>query len=135
MAQEATTTGTGGYGAAARDGETTRSGPVFRPVTDIYETDKGVVVLAEMPGVGPDDLEIMLDRRVLTIRGRAAVAAPEGYRQVYREYATGDFERVFTVSEDIDGDGIRATQKNGVLILELPKAAPAQARRIDVTAT
>lgn len=131
MAQAAST----GGDPAGQGGEATRTGPVYRPLTDIYETDTSVMVLAEMPGVGPDDIEVTLDRRVLTIRGRATSGAPEGYRQVYRDYAEGDYERVFTVSENIDGDGIRATQKNGVLILELPKAAPAQARRIDVTAT
>lgn len=107
---------------------------VHRPATDIFETDDQVVLVADMPGVGPGDVEVTLERRVLTIRGYANPAAPEGYRQVYGEYGTGDYERVFTLTEDIDQDDIRATTGNGVLRLELPKAASAKPRRIEVKA-
>lgn len=116
-------------------GEATRARPLFRPRADIYETEDNVILLAEMPGVGPDDIEVTLERGVLTIRGRTPEAAHEGYRQIYAEYGEGDYERVFTLSEDIDRDRIKAKQKDGVLVLELPKAPAARARKIKVKAS
>lgn len=109
-----------------------RARPVLQPRTDILETDESVFVLAEMPGVPPEGVEVTLDRGVLTIRGQAPEERHDDYRQVHAEWAAGDFERVFTLSEAIDHDRIRAVQKDGLLTLELPKAAPAKARRIPV---
>jgi HSP20 family protein len=106
--------------------------PVFVPPADIYETGDNIVVLAEMPGVAPDGVDITLERRVLTIRGRSAVNDYAGYQRVYNEYADGDYERVFTLSENIDRDRIEATLKDGVLNLVLPKADTAKARKIEL---
>jgi HSP20 family protein len=106
--------------------------PVFLPPADIYETDDAIVVMAEVPGVGPDGVDITLERRVLTIRGRSGANEHTGYQRVYNEYADGDYERVFTLSEAIDRDKIEATLRDGVLHLVLPKAEPARARRIEL---
>ena len=106
--------------------------PVFLPPADIYETNDAIVVMAEMPGVGPDGVDITLERRVLTIRGRSSANERTGYQRVYNEYADGDYERVFTLSEAIDRDKIEATLRDGVLHLVLPKAEPARARRIEL---
>ena len=116
-------------------GEATREGPVFRPETDIYETEEQVVIVADMPGVAPDSVDITLERRVLTIRGHVDAKPPEGYRQIYTEYGVGDFERVFTLSETIDQEKIQASQKDGVLTLVLPKAEALKPKRIDVRAS
>jgi HSP20 family protein len=109
-----------------------RSRPVFLPPADIYETRDNIVVLAEMPGVAPDGVDITLERRVLTIRGRSAANEHAGYQRVYNEYADGDYERACTLSENIDRDRIEATLKNGVLRLVLPKAETAKARKIEL---
>jgi HSP20 family protein len=109
--------------------------PVFVPASDIYETKDSIVVLAEMPGVAPDAIDITLERRVLTIRGRSAGSEHAGYQRVYNEYADGDYERVFTLSENIDRDRIEATLKDGVLHLTLPKAETAKPRRIELKAS
>jgi HSP20 family protein len=90
------------------------------------------VVLAEMPGVAPDGVDIILERRVLTIRGRSAGSDHAGYQRVYSEYTDGDYERVFTLSENIDRDRIEAKLNDGVLHLVLPKAETAKARRIEL---
>jgi len=82
--------------------------------------------------VAPNGVDITLERRVLTIRGRNAAGDPAGYRRVYDEYADGDYERVFTLSENIDRDRIEATLKDGVLHLVLPKAETAKARKIEL---
>jgi HSP20 family molecular chaperone IbpA len=67
-------------GQAGEPQESTRGVPVYRPLADIRDTGKGVVLTLEMPGVGREDVEIGLERRVLTIRGRGRVTSPEGYR-------------------------------------------------------
>src|SRR5262249_5654420 len=69
---------------------------------------------------------------VLTIRGRSASHGHSGYQRVYNEYSDGDYERVFTLSENIDRDRIEATLKDGVLQLVLPKAEAAKARKIEL---
>ncbi|HUF55284.1 MAG TPA: Hsp20/alpha crystallin family protein [Thermohalobaculum sp.] len=120
--------------SAAEQGETARGAAVFRPLADIREHKDGVTVTVEMPGVGPDDVEIELERRVLTIRGRGRRTAPEGYRRVYAEYEEGDYERTFTVSEDLDAAKVKASMKSGVLTLELPRAKEAKPRQIKVSA-
>ncbi|MCO5091750.1 Hsp20/alpha crystallin family protein [Bosea sp. (in: a-proteobacteria)] len=112
--------------------ERTRSRQVFVPRADIYETPDQVVLLVDMPGVASDGVDITLEKRTLAIRGYAADQQRENYRQIYAEYGAGDYERVFTLSEDIDRDAIEASQKDGVLRLVLPKAAPAKARKIEL---
>ncbi|WP_119458708.1 Hsp20/alpha crystallin family protein [Rhodospirillaceae bacterium SYSU D60014] len=115
-------------------GERTHARAVFVPRTDIYETEESIILLAEMPGVAPDAVDITLEKRLLTIHGHAGDQEHEGYRQIYAEYAEGDYERVFTLSEDIDQDRIEASQSDGILRLVLPKAEPAKARKIQVKA-
>ena len=68
----------------------------------------------------------------MTIRGRSAANEHAGYQRVYNEYADGDYERSFTLSDNIDRDRIEATLKNGVLHLVLPKAETARARKIEL---
>ena len=109
--------------------------PVFVPPSDIYETKDSIVVLAEMPGVAPDGVDLTLERRVLTIRGRSGATEHAGYQLVYNEFANGDYERVFTLSENIDRDRIEATLKDGVLHLALPKAETAKAKKIELKAS
>src|SRR6516162_2605747 len=120
---------------ATENRERTPNRPVFAPPADIYETKDSIVVLAEMAGVAPDGVDITLERRVLTIRGRSAASEHAGYQRVYNEFANGDYERVFTLSENIDRDRIEATLKDGVLHLVLSKAETAKARRIELKAS
>jgi len=134
MAQEVRTTN---QQTPATTGSTQRmpSRPVFLPPADIFETKDSIIVLAEMPGVPPNGVDLTLERRVLTIRGRSAAGDHAGYQRVYNEYADGDYERVFTLSENIDRDRIEARLKDGVLHLVLPKAETARARRIELKAS
>lgn len=119
-------------GGQRESAQRTAPRPVFLPPADIYETKDTIVVMAEMPGVPPDGVDITLERRVLTIRGRSASNEHGGYQRVYNEYADGDYERVFTLSENIDREKIEATLRDGVLHLTLPKAEAARARRIEL---
>jgi HSP20 family protein len=134
MAQEVRTTSQ--HSPAATEGaQRMPPRPVFLPPADIYETKDSIVVLTEMPGVPPDGVDLTLERRVLTVRGRSADGGRTGYQRVYNEYADGDYERVFTLSENIDRDRIEATLKDGVLHLVLPKAETARARKIELKAS
>ena len=101
---------------------------------DIYETEQGLMLLADMPGAKPDGLDITLERRVLSIRADVEDHAPEGYSPVYQEYEVGDFECQFTLSGDFDAEHIEAKLVDGVLRLTIPRAPQAQARKIDVKA-
>lgn len=119
-------------GAGAGRGEATRNRPVYTPAADIYETEDALVLLVEMPGVRPDQVEVGLDKRVLTIAGHAAPRRHEGYSLAVGEFRAGDFERVFTLSDMIDEGGIEAAMKDGVLRLTLPKAKAEPAKTIKV---
>jgi len=112
--------------------EQTRSGPVFTPAVDIFEDEKGITVLADMPGVKTDSLKIDLRESVLTLSG--SVTPPEGQNEtdVLREYHSGIFFRQFTLAESIDQGKIDAQLKDGVLRLVLPKVERAKPRQITV---
>lgn len=118
----------------AEEAETTRNVPVFRPPTDIYETDGELVLLLEMPGVDPNAIQVTLDKRVLTIVGHSETNAPQGATLAHAEYRDGDYERSFTLSTAIDASAIEASAKDGVLRVRLPKAGPTPAKTITVKA-
>lgn len=117
---------------AAPAPETTRGARVYRPLADIVERDGAVSLMLEMPGVAPADVEITLEKRVLTIRGRATQGTPEKLQLAHAEYGEGDYERAFTLADDFDPDRIEAEMKNGLLTVTLPKAVAAQPKKISV---
>lgn len=110
--------------------ERTRDREIFIPRVDIYETAETVVLIADMPGVSDEGVDITLEKNLLTIRGKVEFTEPEGYEATYTEYRVGDFERTFKLSDEVDRENIEATLKNGVLRLEMTKAAAAQSRKI-----
>lgn len=112
--------------------EQTRSGPVYSPAVDIFENDAAITVLADLPGVRPDNLEIDLRENVLTLMGRVSGPNNAGETPVVREYQPGLFFRQFTLGETIEQSKIDAKLKDGVLRLELPKAEKARPRQITV---
>jgi len=100
------------------------------PPVDIYETRDGLVVLADLPGVSKDALDVRVDNNVLTIRGRADHAVRQD--RTYREYELVNFFRQFELSDNVDKQRISADLKQGVLTLTLPKAEEAKPRQIEV---
>jgi len=114
--------------------ERTKPRRVFKPDVDIIERKDDTMLTADLPGVDEHTLDITLEKNVITIRGMVEQKIPAGYRLVYGEYEVGDYERVFTLSDEVDKDRIQATINNGVLRLVLPKAAAAKTRKIAVTA-
>ncbi|MCE9555804.1 MAG: Hsp20/alpha crystallin family protein [Planctomycetes bacterium] len=114
--------------------EYTRGGRYYRPRVDIVEREGDLTVLADMPGVGPDDVDVQFNDGVLTILGRVADRLPADTPYLSREYGVGDYYRSFQVSDQIDAQQISAEMANGVLTLHLPKAAAARPRKIAVAA-
>ena len=113
--------------------EQTRPGLVFTPDVDIFETEKELVLLADMPGVETKDLTIDLRENVLTLTGDIAPFEGAEEEDILIEYETGKFYRQFTLSEVIDQERIEAALSDGVLRLTLPKVEKATPRKITVT--
>jgi len=116
-----------------QEGETTKPDKYFIPAVDIFEDDEKVTVVAEMPGVKNTGVDVALEDDVLTIRGERMPEKIDG-RVLLQEYESGSYLRRFTVAETIDQDKIHAVMRDGLLRVELPKAAPAKPRKIKVEA-
>ena len=114
------------------DEEPTHGGTSYIPHTDIHEAEDRIVVSMDMPGVGKGDVDVELEKDVLTVIGRVDHSKYEGMTPAHIEYNVGNFMRRFTVSNAIDREGISASVENGVLSVVLPKAKEAAARRIEV---
>jgi HSP20 family molecular chaperone IbpA len=118
--------------AVSNPAEQTRPGPVFTPVVDICETDNEIRLLADMPGVKPDDLNIDLRDNVLTIVGDVQPWEKAAETDLLIEFEIGRFYRQFTLAETIDQERIEARLADGVLNLTLPKHAKVTPRKITV---
>lgn len=114
--------------------EQTRPGKMFTPAVDIFETEREITVLADMPGVKSDDLNIDLRENILTLTGDVLPFEGKDEQVVLMEYDVGKFFRQFTLSEVIDQSKIEAILTDGVLRLKLPKVEKAKPRRITVKA-
>jgi HSP20 family protein len=114
--------------------EDTRSGQFYRPNVDILETADALLVLADMPGVQGNDIDINFEDGSLVIHGKVRDRQAEDQTYLLQEYGLGDFYRTFRVSEQIDASRITAELRDGVLTLQLPKAEAAKPRKISVRA-
>ncbi|MBU2538434.1 MAG: Hsp20/alpha crystallin family protein [Proteobacteria bacterium] len=115
-----------------QSGEPTKPEKQYVPAVDIFETAEAVNVLAEMPGVAKEGVEIELENETLTIRGTMVSPVCQGETLLLQEFEQGHYLRKFTVAETIDQEKIQATMADGVLTLVLPKVAPVKPRRIEV---
>jgi HSP20 family molecular chaperone IbpA len=104
------------------------------PAVDVYEDDAGITLLADMPGVPRDQLELKVEGDALSIEGGVRTLTPEGLEAVYAELRVPRYRRTFTLSRELDASRIDASLKDGVLTLRIPKQAYAQPRRIEVQA-
>ena len=111
--------------------ERTHARATYAPRADIYETKDAVHLVADMPGVDENAVDITLEKNVLTITGRVTAPEIKGWRRIYSEIRDGDYSRSFQLSNEFDASNIKATVKNGVLRLSLPRHKPAQ-RKIPV---
>lgn len=91
---------------------------------DIFENNEEYLLFAEIPGASENDVDVTIEKNVLTITAKVNVDVPEGYRLFYSEYGIGDYKRSFELGNEVDHDKIEATVKNGILKLRLPKIQP-----------
>lgn len=113
------------------EGDRTRTR--LAPTTDLYETAEAYVVESELPGFDRDDIEVTLDQGTLTIRGARETESERDTEEFHlRERAAGQFERSFGLPRSIDVEGVEARFDQGVLRVEIPKAAEAKSREIDI---
>lgn len=114
--------------------EKIRNVKTFIPRVDIYETKEALFMVADMPGVDESTVDVELEKNILTISGRVENGKVKDYNLVFSEYEVGDYERTFTLSDEIDRDKIKATVKQGVLRLELPKSEKVKPKKIAINA-
>jgi len=112
-------------------GESTRSGFYFTPRVDIFETDSELTLLADVPGVAPEDVDLRFERGELILQARVKSRQRPG-QALMSEYQEGDFYRVFQIHESIDSTRIAAECKNGELTVHLPKVEAAKPRQVQV---
>lgn len=110
-------------------------GSAWLPSVNVEEKDEEIVLTAELPGLGEDDIDLELENNVLTISGEKRSRREEGeagsrYHLVERSF--GSFRRSFTLPRTVDSEGITADFDAGVLEVRMPKAAEAKSRRITV---
>ncbi len=102
------------------------------PAVDITESDSGISLVADMPGVSKDRLTIKVEADSLLIEGRAQIDVPENIELLHSEVRSPYFRRAFTLSRDLDPGRIEATLRNGVLQMHIPKSEEARPKRIEV---
>lgn len=106
---------------------------LFNPPIDIYETEDGLVLYADLPGVTSDGLDLQVQNNRLTLFGRIQQRKMPDAVMLHQEYQEGDFLRSFILSDEVDHDRIQAKLTNGVLRVDLPRAPQAKPRRIEVS--
>lgn len=104
----------------------------LRPAVDIFEDAEGITVLADMPGVTRDRLNVQVDKNNLLIEGDAQIDVPEGMEALYADVHATHYRRAFSLSSELEAEKVDASLKDGVLTLRIPKRAELQPRKIEV---
>ena len=131
--KQVTRTGTGSGTGTGLGNEQEQQRAVL-PAVDVFEDASGITLLADMPGVPKEQLELKIEGDALLIEGGVQALTPEGLEAVYAEVRVPRYRRSFTLSRELDAARIEANLKDGVLTLRIPKQAHAQPRRIAVNA-
>ena len=118
--------------AATATAEKSTDTRALQPRVDVFEDERGITLLADLPGVPRDQLDIKVDGEMLTIEGTVATTTPSGLQPAYVELRVPRYRRAFTLSRELDTGHIEANLKDGVLNLRIPKQAHAQPRRVNV---
>ena len=106
--------------------------PALMPPVDVFEDGAGITLLADLPGVPREKLNIQVEADTLTIEAEMDLATPPGIEANHAEVSLARYRRVFNLSKELDATQVAAELKNGVLSLRIPKAAHAQPRRIEI---
>ncbi|MDB5949236.1 MAG: heat-shock protein [Massilia sp.] len=105
---------------------------VLRPPVDVIEDAQGITLIADMPGVAKENLNLRLESQSLTIEGALSLDGPQDMESRYAEIRHQHYERTFALSRELDGEKATAELANGVLRIRIPKTAHATPRRIPV---
>ena len=105
------------------------------PAVDIAESESGITLLGDMPGVSKERLTIKVEGDNLTIEGEAQIDVPDNIELLHSEVRSPYLRRSFTLSRDLDPAKIEATLRNGVLQMHIPKSEEARPKRIEVKVT
>jgi|TARA_B110000908_G_C9945675_1_gene310223 HSP20 family protein len=103
------------------------------PKVNVYEYDEKVAIIAEIPGLDKKDLKVDVEEGILAISGdKHALYNDEGAKVIRRELKQSSFKRQFVLGELLDGDNIKASFKDGLLKVDIPKVEPAQPKKLSV---
>lgn len=105
---------------------------VMSPAVDIFEDDQRITVLADIPGVSREGLDVRVDRNNLVIEGAMAIDPPPGMQALYADVQAMKYRRDFTLTGELDAEHIDATLKDGVLTVHIPKRKEFRTRKIQV---
>jgi HSP20 family molecular chaperone IbpA len=105
---------------------------VLRPPVDIFEDAEGITLIADMPGVSKDRLNLQVDRDSLIVEGEAQIDMPEEMEALYADVHSTRYRRSFALSSELETGGIDAGLKDGVLRVRIPKRPEVRPRKIDV---
>jgi HSP20 family protein len=103
-----------------------------RPAMDLVAYEDRVELVADLPGLSREDIELRVADGVLTVRAERALEVPEDGRVVRRERSARSFQRSFALGDEVDVDAIAASMRDGVLRITLPKSERARPRQIEV---
>jgi HSP20 family protein len=124
---------TQGHGAdVAQSQRTGATESVLRPPVDIYETGEGITLLADMPGVSKERLNLRVEGNNLLVEGSIGIAPQEQMTALYADVRSTVYRRSFALSNELETDKIDANLKHGLLTVRIPKRAELRARRIEV---
>ncbi len=116
----------------ARQASRATTEPALLPPVDVIEDANGITLLADLPGVPKDRLNLHVEADTLTIEGEIALPTADGMEATHAEVGLPRYRRVFTLSKELDAAKVSAELTHGVLRLRIPKAEHAQPRRIEV---
>jgi HSP20 family protein len=134
--QELTTTQTGTTPTTTTSAANKSSDDRFViPRVDVLEDDAGITLLADLPGVPRESLELKIEGDTLLVEGVVTTPMPQQLQSVYAEVRVPRYRRTFTLSRELDAGRIEANLKDGVLNLRIPKQEHARPRRIEVRAS
>src|SRR6478609_4182877 len=114
-----------------RNGAETAEATLLPPV-DVIEDKAGILLIADLPGVPKEKLNLQLETDSLTIEGEVAIETPQDMQSGHAEVKVPRYRRVFTLSKELDGEKASAEFRHGVLKVRIPKAEHAQPRKIEV---
>ena len=118
--------------SGSANGSTTQARPTYRPQVDVYETDSEFVLVADVPGAAEGDIDLTIEKDVLTLYAKVEEPTYDGFEPRWRGYGVGDWRRSFRLSEAVDRENVDAALKDGVLRVTLPKAKESLRKSIPV---